>query len=323
VSTPGDVSRVFKDVIERNCSNRSKEEDEILKILVSELDSVQKLKSPEMCSLGSVLALLSFKIAPILCVIGFFVGLIYLIVTESPCLVALGPAGDLIGSPPMDCSMCANLTEVPRLSNVDVSEFVFNYHWKNVPIIVTDATQNWSAMKVISYEYLKGLYSNNPDAVDYDAENGQFFKYSSDLNGLEDLFNLTDERSRMQGKRWYIGWSTNDPVIGKEINKHFSTPYFLSPQPSIENRIAWIFMGSPGPGAYMHLDNVQLSSWQAQVRGKKTWILAPVPECEHVCHKMNATMNTGDMIVVDTNRWVHGTYIHPEGMSITVGSEFE
>ena len=47
--------------------------------------------------------------------------------------------------------------------------------------------------------------------------------------------------------------STNDPVIGKEINKHFSTPYFLSPQPSIENRIAWIFMGSPGPGAYMHV----------------------------------------------------------------------
>ena len=71
------------------------------------------------------------------------------------------------------------------------------------------------------------------------------------------------------------------------------------------------------------LDSVELSSWQAQLRGKKTWTLAPPPECESTCSPFNVTVNTGDMIVINTNIWYHGTYIHPGSMSVTIGSEFD
>lgn len=46
---------------------------------------------------------------------------------------------------------------------------------------------------------------------------------------------------------------------------------------------------------YVQIDMVDLSSWQAQLRGKKTWSLIPPPECEHKCHAFNVTMETGDV----------------------------
>ncbi len=40
---------------------------------------------------------------------------------------------------------------------------------------------------------------------------------------------------------------------------------------------------------------VGLSSWQAQLVGRKTWSLYPPPECEHKCQAFNVTMETGDV----------------------------
>ena len=201
INTPADLSRVFERIINDTCPKGSKDEEEVVDILRNELKMIQ-----DECSLRSVLGLLVFNILPIIALLCLVSPFIYQIVTQAPCLVTLGPAGELVGSPIEDCGFCANLTEVPRLSNVEVFDFVSNYHSKNIPIIVTDATQKWPAMDIISYEYLKGLYANNPKALEFDTDNGQFFKYSSDLNGLHDLFNLSEERTTLSGKRWYIGW---------------------------------------------------------------------------------------------------------------------
>ena len=46
--------------------------------------------------------------------------------------------------------------------------------------------------------------------------------------------------------------SSNDEFIGKELRRHVKDPPFLPPGFS-EHFIAWIFMGSPGPGASMHV----------------------------------------------------------------------
>ena len=29
------------------------------------------------------------------------------------------------------------------------------------------------------------------------------------------------------------------------------------------------------------------------------------------------------LVVVDTNKWFHGTYIHPGNLSVTIGSEYD
>ena len=33
----------------------------------------------------------------------------------------------------------------------------------------------------------------------------------------------------------------------------------------------WFFLGTPGYGAPFHIDEVKHPSWQAQIRGVKTW----------------------------------------------------
>ena len=48
--------------------------------------------------------------------------------------------------------------------------------------------------------------------------------------------------------------STDDPIVGAELKKHMRDPYFLPPHSS-EKNLAWIFMGSPGPGASLHVSN--------------------------------------------------------------------
>ena len=78
---------------------------------------------------------------------------------------------------------------------------------------------------------------------------------------------MNDKRWQMQGdyKPWYIGWANCDVEAGAILRQYYETPFFL-PIDSESGRRDWIFMGTPGFGAPLHLDNVKYPSWQAQVR---------------------------------------------------------
>lgn len=51
----------------------------------------------------------------------------------------------------------------------------------------------------------------------------------------------------------------------------------------------------------LQLDMVAFPSWQAQLRGRKTWTVAPQPECEQICATFNVTVNTGDICELHTH----------------------
>lgn len=46
---------------------------------------------------------------------------------------------------------------------------------------------------------------------------------------------------------------------------------------------------------YSQLDYISRLMWQGQVQGSKTWSLAPVPECDHVCSKFEYHVEAGDV----------------------------
>lgn len=58
-----------------------------------------------------------------------------------------------------DCSMCINVKEIKRVSNISKEEFLENYAYSGIPVIVTDASQNWTAMRELNFNYLKNLYA--------------------------------------------------------------------------------------------------------------------------------------------------------------------
>lgn len=51
---------------------------------------------------------------------------------------------------------------------------------------------------------------------------------------------------------------------------------------------------------FYHNNNFQLDyiprlMWQGQIKGKKNWLVAPVPECEHICNKFQYYIQPGDV----------------------------
>lgn len=186
-----------------------KENAEIIGRLQSELVLARKLKNKSWITLGGFL----FKFLPI---VALLVALCYPALSlyeGGGCLVGTGPVGEIVMYPKTDCGFCKELVEAPRVSNLSKEQFIKDFISNNIPIVVTDATENWSARELFTYEFFRGLYMDNPESLDSDNDQGQFFQYSSDLHQLADVFDLPADRVELEGKKWYIGWYASAPDV--------------------------------------------------------------------------------------------------------------
>ncbi|CAF1500009.1 unnamed protein product [Adineta ricciae] len=230
--------------------------------------------------------------------------------------------------PVTSCDICRNITEIERVSRITREEFEAKYAYTNRPVIVTDAMNDWLALEEFDFKFFKRLYRTNSSALRAVEEKCQFFPYKNknEFETLGDVFEMDLNRAYMideDYQPWYVGWSNCDYSTAYLLRQYYSRPYFL-PERSESSKLDWIFMGTPGLGAHMHIDNVDLPSWQAQVRGRKQWTLRPVPECHFVCQEFSFTVEPGEIIVLNTNTWYHKTFVASEDeISITIGSEFD
>ncbi|XP_061388591.1 bifunctional arginine demethylase and lysyl-hydroxylase psr-1-like [Musca vetustissima] len=231
--------------------------------------------------------------------------------------------------PPESCTFCENVDQIERVSNITPQEFERKYAYSAKPVIVGDATKNWTALEKFNYWYFHDVYNNaqrKEKILDC-----QFLPYKT---GFRDIFEALDmpesrveyfQSNDVQGdvqKPWYFGWSNCNPETAEEFRRHYGRPYFL-PETSENNNVDWFFIGTAGLGAHMHIDNVRLPSWQAQLSGSKRWLLAPPPECYFKCKSFDAIVNKGDIIVLDTNKWYHQTFVQPGEISLTIGAEYD
>ncbi|XP_065349796.1 uncharacterized protein LOC135945823 isoform X1 [Cloeon dipterum] len=262
-----------------------------------------------------------------ICCVGWFTGLLltpavvstYLSwwggsIQDEKCLLANPDWLQDSTRPPEDCSICAGVDTVDRVSQISPQLFEQKYAYSGRPVVIEDAMRNWTAPSIFSLDFLRSLYRDSPQP------NCQFFPYKTEFRGLADFFNMSEERAT--GKPWYVGWSNCDDRVSRQLRQYYSRPYFL-PENSENKQMDWIFIGSPGYGAHMHVDNVGSVSWQAQLKGRKLWVLQPPPECLYRCSIMQTTLEPGDIIVLDTDRWYHSTLIVSDDISITIGAEFD
>ncbi|XP_076634798.1 uncharacterized protein LOC143348461 [Colletes latitarsis] len=233
------------------------------------------------------------------------------------CLAELPSFTQKIFRPAEDCSICRDVQQVDRISNVVPGTFEERYAYSGRPVVITDAMTNWTAPRVFSFMFFKSLY-------DGEDANCQFFPYKTEFKSLQDVFEMDASRSLLEEgtKPWYVGWSNCDEKVGNVLRQHYQRPYFLPPTAESE-KTDWIFMGSNGYGAPMHVDDVAHPSWQAQIKGQKLWILEPPRECHYNCNRLEVVVHSGEIIVLDTNRWYHQTRIVSEEMSITIGAEYD
>ncbi|WAR11634.1 hypothetical protein MAR_025814 [Mya arenaria] len=203
--------------------------------------------------------------------------------------------------PPMECSFCKDVKEIKTVYNISQEDFEELYAYSGVPVVIGDGSANWTATEFFSFDFFKDLYKPGSQALENQKRNCQFFPYKTDFVDLEEVLTMT----------------------ANTLRKHYRRPYFL-PRLSESSKTDWIFMGSPGYGAHMHIDNVQRPSWQAQITGTKRWTLEPPPECYYVCEdQLQVTVQPGQIIVLDTNIWFHSTLNVGSDISITIGSEYD
>ena len=179
---------------------------------------------------------------------------------------------------------------------------------------------------------------SEPEILEYDDKECWYNNYKTKhLPSLRAVFRMEADTAR----DWYVGWAVCQEAVAARLHSLYDRPPFLHPD-STPPKKPWIFIGTPGPGAHVHIDNVDMSSWQAQVAGVKTWLLRPPPECRWRCHGDLTTtvypgketpgtwlvtaltsLCAGDIIVVNTNVWFHSTKIEGSDLSIVITNEFD
>lgn len=92
---------------------------------------------------------------------------------DGKCLIPMPDSLSHAFRPPEDCSFCRNITKVDRVSNISPHEFEQKYAYDAKPVIVTDATVNWTALDVFDFWYFKDVYENS--LADGEQLNCQFF----------------------------------------------------------------------------------------------------------------------------------------------------
>lgn len=61
---------------------------------------------------------------------------------------------------PENCDFCRTVTQIDRVSDLSSELFEEKYAYTGTPVIVTDATGNWTAIDVFSFNYLKSVQQN-------------------------------------------------------------------------------------------------------------------------------------------------------------------
>lgn len=185
---------------------------------------------------------------------------------DSYCLVSMNSFLMDIFKPPSDCSICRDIKSIEKVQKISKSVFETKYAYSGLPVVIIDAMNDWKATSSFSFDFFRNMYLS--DDIIMKNVSCQFFPYRTLFNNLSDVFNMNINRAMLiEGfDPWYIGWGNCDDRIGEILRKYYKSPYFL-PDYSESSTTDWIFMGSPGFGAHMHVDNVVNPSWQAQVTG--------------------------------------------------------
>lgn len=191
---------------------------------------------------------------------------------------------------PDDCDYCEGMVRVDKIKNITPSNMEISYLTPARPVVITDGAKDWLAINTFSFKFFRDLYQG------YSKFSCQFFPYKTEFRSLQEALNMSESRASLeQGEEpWYIGWSNCNDEVGKVLSSYYKRPYFL-PNTSENMALNWIFMGGAGFGAHMHVDNVHYPSWQAQIKGRKKWRLAPSPECFYQCTDMEVVVEQGEI----------------------------
>lgn len=130
----------------------------------------------------------------------------YMISTQ--CLVENNIFTDEVYRPKVNCDMCRDIVGVPEEWNISPEKFYEKYSFTGRPVLVKEATANWTAMSHFNFSFFRQLYRKNKGSLHTIEEDCQFFPYATEFLSLAEALNMSDDRAAYKPGElpWYIGW---------------------------------------------------------------------------------------------------------------------
>ena len=177
-------------------------------------------------------------------------------VTNEQCLLEMPSFSNAIFRPVDNCQMCQGLTEIKRIANISKAEFLENYAYTAVPVIITgtflnqllnfkqkmylkfiffsDAMTNWTAMSEMNFDFLRELYKKSDEVAYRKRQSKNNSKKDSQLASIISTFKSiveTDEiRSEEKDTCQFFPYKTNF----KNLRQVFDMDYKNFDQPWLE-----------------------------------------------------------------------------------------
>lgn len=191
---------------------------------LSSLESVQKLRAPRKPWLRHYVLPVAVSWAACLLILGgvllvewpvtrrslvqLYFDWSHMDLEHEQCLVDVADVVMDMVRPPVDCRICRGITSVDVVSKLSPEVFENKYAYSGHPVVVTDATKDWSAIKAFSFDFFKGIYGEDSPVLQPTDPQCQFFPYKTNFKNLAEVFNMSQERAQLKdgAKPWYIGW---------------------------------------------------------------------------------------------------------------------
>lgn len=209
--------------------------------------------------------------------------------------------------PPRSCNYCEGFTEIPRYDSLSESEFISLFLRRHpfivrMPAHLQAKKHGARALAILRQLYMKHggpddneTYQSRYEPIDYE----DVYAYMKQIRSFS-----VDNRTH---KKQYFGWvEIRKDVIQDMDSILVSRPAFISPI-FWTGQQRWVFLGK-GNGIVPHIDDVyEHGTWQYQLAGTKRWTLMPRSQCANRCTNHSFTVSAGEVFVLDTTRWWHGT----------------
>ncbi len=179
----------------------------------------------------------------------------------------------------------------PNISRID---FLENYYTKNIPLILTDITKNWSALSLWNPEYLKSKYGQIEIEVQSDRNSDRLYEIDIEKHRRKML--MADYADAVM-----TGGATNNYYMVANNGNIFKTalsgllediemfPEYLDPQKL--NNTVFFWFGPEGTITPLHHDPMNLLF--VQVYGRKTWKMIP-PYYTHMLYNYRGVFSEVD-----------------------------
>ncbi|KAI8982978.1 hypothetical protein BDB01DRAFT_136611 [Pilobolus umbonatus] len=180
---------------------------------------------------------------------------------------------------------------VPRIDYRYVSkkEFIDRFEAKNIPVVITHATDEWRAHKYWSTKFFRDNYGSNLFKVGDDDHNEnvymkmKYFLRYSHHEGLKDdsplyIFDSGFDKNRLSKHK--IKKSSGSKKKRRSLLDDYHIPRYFAEDffKLTGNRrppYKWLVMGGGRSGTGIHIDPLGTSAWNSLLKGHKRWCLFP------------------------------------------------